>query len=361
MKVKIIGAGSIGNHLSKASRSAGWEVTVVDKDPEALRRMKEEIYPKRYEAWDEAIKLFSSDEAPKGGYDVIFVGTPPDIHLPIATQVLKEEAPKVLQIEKPLCSPTLEGLEEFMAEVRKHPETAIVVGFNHIVAENTLKAEELIKRDELGKLVSMDAEVRSHWRGIFGAHPWLAGPKDTYLGFWQRGGGAGGEHIHALNLWQHFAHATGAGRVKEVNAMFDYVEKDGALYDQFCFINLMTENGLIGRVVQDVVKFPKTKNAHLQYENGYIQWHNDLDKTTDQVHLQVAKEEKQIFDIQKTRAEEFGKEIEHIGKILSGEVKIEDSPMRLERGLDSILVLAAAHKSFQEKRTVEVDYSIYQS
>jgi len=56
MKVKIIGAGSIGNHLAQACRRIGWEVTVVDKDQAAIERMKNEIYPKRYGSWDENIK-----------------------------------------------------------------------------------------------------------------------------------------------------------------------------------------------------------------------------------------------------------------------------------------------------------------
>ena len=57
MKVKIIGAGSIGNHLAQASRRLGWEVTVVDNDQKALERMKNEIYPARYGGWDEKFSL----------------------------------------------------------------------------------------------------------------------------------------------------------------------------------------------------------------------------------------------------------------------------------------------------------------
>ena len=45
VRTKIIGAGSIGNHLAQASRRAGWSVEVVDTDTVALRRMKEDIYP----------------------------------------------------------------------------------------------------------------------------------------------------------------------------------------------------------------------------------------------------------------------------------------------------------------------------
>jgi hypothetical protein len=36
MKVKVLGAGSIGNHLSNAARRLGWSVDMVDSDPAAL-------------------------------------------------------------------------------------------------------------------------------------------------------------------------------------------------------------------------------------------------------------------------------------------------------------------------------------
>ena len=37
-KVKIYGAGSIGNHLARASRSMGWEVTISDVDEAAGKK-----------------------------------------------------------------------------------------------------------------------------------------------------------------------------------------------------------------------------------------------------------------------------------------------------------------------------------
>ena len=39
-----------------------------------------------------------------------------------------------------------------------------------------------------------------HWGGIFNAHPWLNGPKDSYLGFTSKVGGSLCEHSHGLNL-----------------------------------------------------------------------------------------------------------------------------------------------------------------
>ena len=37
MKIKVLGAGSIGNHLSNAARGLGWAVDLVDIDPAALK------------------------------------------------------------------------------------------------------------------------------------------------------------------------------------------------------------------------------------------------------------------------------------------------------------------------------------
>jgi len=357
IKAKVFGAGSIGNHLTQACRRAGWEVCVVDNDANALNRMKEEIYPKRYGAWDDGIKLYKTGEDPKGGYDVILIGTPPDAHLKIGLHVLKEEAPKVLQMEKPLCSPTLEGLKEFLDELKKNPETKVVVGYDHIVAENTLKAEEILSSGVFKNVLSMDCEFRSHWKNIFDAHPWLSGPKDTYLGFWKRGGGAGGEHSHGLNLWQHFAHVLGAGRIKEVTALIDYVEDGGASYDRSCFLQVVTEKGLVGRVAQDVITNPKKKFLEMQFSNGSLKWDNDVTKTTDQITINEYGKEKQVLDISKTRQDEFYHEVMHIQKLLDGSLAIKDSPISLERAVDTMLVLAASHKSAKEKKTIQVEYS----
>src|SRR5580704_4651494 len=100
MKVKIYGAGSIGNHHARACREMGWDVTVVDTDPAALERMKNDIYPKRYGAWDESIQLVTADKQPRGGFDVVYFGVPPHVRLKLAQEVLKEE-PKIMQLEKP--------------------------------------------------------------------------------------------------------------------------------------------------------------------------------------------------------------------------------------------------------------------
>ena len=45
------------------------------------------------------------------------------------------------------------------------------------------------------------------------------------------------------------------------------------------FIELKTETGFIGRVVQDVITAPSRKWARAQGEKGFIEWHCGNKKT----------------------------------------------------------------------------------
>ena len=54
--------------------------------------------------------------------------------------------------------------------------------------------------------------------------------------------------------------------------------------------------------------------------------------------------------IAKTRADDFKAEIDHLTQVLEG--KVIASPISLERGLDTMMVIAAALKSHQTGRRV---------
>ncbi len=352
-KVKIHGAGSIGNHLANACRVMGWAVDVCDLDRMALDRTRTRIYPQRYGAWDESIRLFPSAEAPKGGYDFIFIGTPPNSHLDLALEALLEK-PRALHIEKPLCPPDLSRTPNLHQEA-KAGGTAVFVGYNHVVAPSVVKLEEFLKKANMGTVETLDVEFREHWGGIFSAHPWLSGPADSYLGFWAKGGGASGEHSHALNLWQHFAHVIGAGRVVAVDAMMDFVRKDGADYDKICAFHLRTESGLMGRCVQDVVTSPSRKWGRIQGSNGFGEFHINHKPGSDLITLKSGNAEAQDHSFAKTRPDDFIVELKHMAEVLEG--RRSTSPISLERGLDTLLVLVAAHRSAWEGRTVRIDYS----
>jgi len=106
-----------------------------------------------------------------------------------------------------------------------------------------------------------------------------------------------------------------------------------------------------------VITNPKKKFLEMQFSNGSLKWDNDVTKTTDQITINEYGKEKQVLDISKTRQDEFYHEVMHIQKLLDGSLAIKDSPISLERAVDTMLVLAASHKSAKEKKTIQVEYS----
>ncbi len=352
-RVKILGAGSIGNHLSNAARQLGWSVDLCDTDPDALERTRRDIYPGRYGVWDDGIRLCLPEDVNQGGYDFIFVGTPPDSHIKLALDAVREK-PRGVLVEKPLCTPDLTGAQE-LYELAQSNSVSVFTGYDHVVGEASGHVSKTLADKAVGNVSTIDVEFREYWGGIFNAHPWLDGPHDTYLGFWRRGGGASGEHSHAVNLWQHFAHATDAGRVTEVTATLDFVNDGVVDYDRLCLANLKTESGLIGRVVQDVVTQPPRKWARIQGEQGFVEWHCGYEPGCDVVKIAHGETENELARFEKTRPDDFIQELRHIEAAVSG----DDHPLdiSLERGLDTMLVVAAMHKSTHEGRTVHIDHT----
>ncbi|NUN47773.1 MAG: Gfo/Idh/MocA family oxidoreductase [Candidatus Brocadiae bacterium] len=351
-RIKIYGAGSIGNHLAQASRTLGWEVTVCDLDGAALKRMQGEIYPSRYGAWDPAIRLCLNGDAPRGGFDLIAIGTPPEHHLALALDALKE-APRAILAEKPACPPHMNHAAELLAAAKAAGVRAFV-GYDHVVGRAAALATGIARSGEIGEVVALDVEFREHWEGIFRAHPWLSGPQDTYLGYWERGGGASGEHSHALNLWQHFAHVFGFGRVLEVEAMATYVREGAAIFDSIMSWNLRTESGFQGRVVQDVLTRPSRKRCRIQGSRGTVEWVANHTPEGDAVFVRLPGAPEREVKVAKKRPDDFIEELTHVwASVTSG----TDSPLGLERGLDTALVVAAGHESERLKTRVRMDWS----
>jgi predicted dehydrogenase len=111
---------------------------------------------------------------------------------------------------------------------------------------------------------------------------------------------------------------------------------------------------LIGRVVQDVVTFPPRKQARLQGTKGSIEWINSYNKEGDAVIYYKSDGFKQINFIPKKRADDFIEELKHIQEQL--EFSSESSGIGLERGLETMLVLAGAHISDSKNCRIKIDY-----
>ncbi len=352
-QVKILGAGSIGNHLAHASRKLGWQVTLCDIDPAALDRTRKDIYPARYGSFDESIALSSPEEVSGQAFDIVIIGTPPDSHVPLALAELEGRPPKLILIEKPLCPPDLAGCDR-LAEQARAAGTRVLVGYNHRMTEHTLLAGRWLSENPIGPVTTLRARFREHWGGIFDAHPWLDGPADTYLGFTRKGGGALGEHSHAINIWQYFAELAGLGRITEVTALLDEVENRGAAYDRIAQLSVRTESGVIGTIVQDVVTRPAQKWLRMEGRDGYLEWEVNATPSHDRICL--IRHERQTLEemVEKSRPDDFRGEIEHLGELL--ENPDGKSPLDLGAGMDTMRIIEAAIRSSREGRRIRVDY-----
>ncbi len=111
----------------------------------------------------------------------------------------------------------------------------------------------------------------------------------------------------------------------------------------------------MGRVVQDVVTRPTRKWARVQGSTGHIEWYCGREPGIDEVTQGLDGGILSSTRISKTRPDDFIEELKHIQSILYGVQK--DSPISLERGLETMMVIAAVHRSVAEKCTIKIDYS----
>ena len=348
----IYGAGSSGNHLAYACRQRSWNVTMIDIDQRALERTRELVYPGRYGLWDN--KIYLTTDAGDQAFDAVFIATPPDSHVPVAIRALDRHNPQVLLIEKPLCPPGLEGLSDLRSVCRDR-STISLVGYNHNLAANTLEARQILSAGWVGKPQSIHVRWQEHWGGILMAHPWLSGPSDSYLGYSARGGGACAEHSHAISILQDVARTLGAGRVETVCALMDFNRADGTLYDQTTMIGLRTESGLTGSILQDVVTAPPIKMLRVQGTRGFLEWYVNYESDSDAIVYGGVDDQPIVKRFPKTRADDFLPEIDEIGLLL--EEPTSDSPNSLDYGIESALVVAAAHCSAARGEPIRIDYN----
>lgn len=272
-KVKIYGAGSIGNHLANASRCLGWSVCVVDTDATALTRMRDDLYPSRYGRWDENIQLYNVDiDEPVSG---ILLGTPPDTHLALLEQILvRVNLPEFILVEKPaVCAGELEKFFELVQKLQSSG-VRVFIGYNHLCSLAFKELVEVINAGLLGDLHAVDIIWRESWAGILRAHPWLSGPSASYLGYTSRGGGALFEHSHGLNMGVSILRVAGSGLIPVSSVTVSTQtsgEDEARQFDAQTIVSMKSTTGIICSVAQDVLTAPTTKTVSVFGSAGNAQ------------------------------------------------------------------------------------------
>ncbi|MFC1666678.1 Gfo/Idh/MocA family protein, partial [Candidatus Omnitrophota bacterium] len=309
--------------------------------------------PARYGRWDDEIQL-STQDLTCFPWDLVIIGTPPENHLDIAMNVLSREHVKAILVEKPLSPPDLDKILLFKKSI-ENSEAKIFIGYNHTLTKNTQVMTELITEKYFGAVKSINVFFKEHWRGIFAAHPWLSGPKESYLGNISLGGGAICEHSHGINLFQYISNITKNGRISQVSASASMVKNNGLHYDELAEMDVVTESGLKGHIQQDVITYPAIKKAMIQFDNAHIDYFINKADGVDNVTYTLDKTE-YICDISKTRPDDFYNEIRHIQDILKGDLLYDKSPISIEHGINTMLVICAVFRSIAKRRAVKINY-----
>jgi predicted dehydrogenase len=122
-----------------------------------------------------------------------------------------------------------------------------------------------------------------------------------------------------------------------------------------CLLHLQTETGFTGRVVQDVVTRPSRKWARVQGSDGFVEWHYAIRPGEEATLIGDRGGVVEEKIIRKTRADDFVEELRHLDAAVANDAASE-SPIALERALETMLVIAAAHRSARSGSSVRIDY-----
>jgi len=337
LTAKVIGAGSIGNHLTHALRSLNVDVTIVDVDKSALERTRTVIYPERYGSFDTSITLTHPDDVGDKAFDLCVIGTPPDTHVAIASRELAV-GHRALLIEKPLASPGAEDLQKFTTLVEESP-TRVLVAYNQRLKTNTAEFLAQARSNKLGTLMSISGRMREDWAGILKAHPWLSDATESYLGHTSRGGGALYEHSHATDFALFIAYELGQGRPETVEANLDKVDHNNGSYDKEARLSITTTSGMSVTVSQDLYTWPAEKSLDAVFTEGKLRW--EMHGDHDSVHVTKPESDTVVTNFPKTRPDDFLPEMEHVISLLtSGEDVL--SPLDFSEALHTSWTLEAA-------------------
>jgi len=143
------------------------------------------------------------------------------------------------------------------------------------------------------------------------------------------------------------------GKIKEVFANMNMFESDGLMYDETTILNLKTENGLTGSIIQDVVTKPPQKNLRIQGSKGFIEWHVNYNADHDAVIYGGISNKSEKILIPKTRPDDFIGEINHIDELINN--PSNHSPISLELGIDCMKVIKSAYESYRGKKLILIN------
>ncbi len=268
MKIGIVGAGSVGIHYARAWSKAGAQVTLFDNSNLALDRLAETWFKRYSDILPSTISTLGDIDRFLGNqFDFVIIGTPPEFHLEVFRSVHSKMPEVLVEVQKPFLPPNPEEIREFLDFwLPEGQESRLISGYNYRFSSSFRFLLQLLKSsNETVEYIGVNWQ--ESWQGPLSAHYWLKSIEDSYLGHSLRGGGAGFEHSHGLELaiatWLHL----GIGRFEEHKGDFEINEGDMA-DSAFCFEAENSLNDVKLRVVQSALPGPTRKCITIRTRKG---------------------------------------------------------------------------------------------
>ena len=272
LKIKIIGAGSAGNHIAFAFKKFNAKITMVDTNLASLKRSKNQIYIPRYKKWDKNINLVSKDSV-KNKYDCIIISSPPDTHVKILENNIKQS--NVFLIEKPICEPNKKNVEKLKKITLSNKSKIFLCGYNHRLFPSTQKFKQILNKKNFNYL---SVNFKENTSGFLKAHSWYKDLSESYLSKQNKGGGSLCEHSHALNLAQYFN-----DEFKNTKLMYKFIKykkNKKNNYDSSSSVFFRSKNKVI-EVNQNFETTPTEKNIIADGEKFYLKLVYNYEKNND--------------------------------------------------------------------------------
>jgi predicted dehydrogenase len=310
LKIKIIGAGSAGNHMAFAFKKYNAKITMQDNNLNSLKRSKNKIYLPRYKIWDTNINLIIKDSN-KVKYDCIIISSPPDTHLEVLEKNINQS--DIFLIEKPICEPNKYTIKKFRNIISFNKYKIFLCGYNHRLFPSTKKFREILQNNK-NNFNYLSVNFKENTAGFLKAHSWYKNLSESYLSKQIKGGGSLCEHSHALNLAQYFIGDNSKFQFK-IKFIKNFKDKK-SFYDSNANIFYKFKNKII-EVNQNFETYPTEKSIVADGKKFFLKLNYNYEKSNDNIiYINKNNNVKKILSFKKNRSDDFGYEADFLYKII---------------------------------------------
>jgi predicted dehydrogenase len=309
LKILVIGSGSIGQrHIKNLKSLRIKDIQVFDSDKKLLKLVE---------------KKFNIKVQNKLNFEQIdctLICTPPNSHIKLAKLALENNSN--VFIEKPL-SHSLKGIN-IISKIAKKKSLKIFVGYVFRFDKGLMKINKILKKNEIGDIVSFDAYEGWHlsnWR------PWQKFEK-SYTSSKKMGGGIILDGSHELNYLQWIG-----GQIDYVCSFYSKIPKMNVETEGISEILTQFNSKTIGRIHLDFINPKYNRHCEILGSKGSINW------SYENLTLEIRKinGKKKLVKYEKDPNKMYVDEMKHVINCInskeSNRISLDDAKKTLETSL----------------------------